>query len=72
VSYNLYCLKGELHGLYRFNDHSDFCAHLLGAAGSLPGPDGVKMTIFYLLVGMITLALLIYLIFGLLKPEWFE
>ena len=30
------------------------------------------MTFFYWLTGLITLALLIYLIFGLLKPEWFE
>jgi K+-transporting ATPase KdpF subunit len=27
---------------------------------------------FYLLTGLITLALFIYLVIALLKPEWFE
>jgi K+-transporting ATPase KdpF subunit len=30
------------------------------------------MNILYLIVGLITLALFIYLVFALLKPEWFE
>jgi K+-transporting ATPase KdpF subunit len=30
------------------------------------------MNILYLVVGLITLALFIYLIIALLKPEWFE
>ena len=30
------------------------------------------MNILYLLTGLITLALFIYLIVALLKPEWFE
>jgi K+-transporting ATPase KdpF subunit len=30
------------------------------------------MTLTYLAAGLITLALLIYLIVALLKPEWFE
>jgi K+-transporting ATPase KdpF subunit len=72
VSYNLNCHKGEPDGYCRINNYSAFCPHLLGAVGALPEPDGVKMTLFYWLAGLITLALLIYLIFGLLKPEWFE
>jgi K+-transporting ATPase KdpF subunit len=31
-----------------------------------------KMNILYLIVGLITLALFIYLVIALLKPEWFE
>jgi K+-transporting ATPase KdpF subunit len=30
------------------------------------------MNILYLVVGIITLALFIYLVIALLKPEWFE
>ncbi len=30
------------------------------------------MNLFYLVAGVITLALLVYLILALLKPEWFE
>ncbi|MGD0610583.1 MAG: K(+)-transporting ATPase subunit F [Anaerolineales bacterium] len=30
------------------------------------------MNILYLIVGLITLALFIYLVLALLKPEWFE
>jgi K+-transporting ATPase KdpF subunit len=30
------------------------------------------MSLFYWLAGLLTLALLIYLFLGLLKPEWFE
>ena len=30
------------------------------------------MNLLYLLTGLITLALFIYLIIALLKPEWFE
>jgi K+-transporting ATPase KdpF subunit len=30
------------------------------------------MNILYLIVGLITLALFIYLVVALLKPEWFE
>jgi K+-transporting ATPase KdpF subunit len=30
------------------------------------------MTLMYVVAGLITLALLIYLIVALLKPEWFE
>jgi K+-transporting ATPase KdpF subunit len=30
------------------------------------------MNILYLIVGIITLALFIYLVIALLKPEWFE
>ncbi|MGB7539014.1 MAG: K(+)-transporting ATPase subunit F [Anaerolineales bacterium] len=30
------------------------------------------MTLTYIVTGLITLALLIYLIVALLKPEWFE
>ena len=30
------------------------------------------MTLMYAVAGLITLALLIYLIVALLKPEWFE
>jgi len=30
------------------------------------------MNIFYWVIGLITLALLVYLFLGLLKPEWFE
>ena len=30
------------------------------------------MNLFYLAVGLIALALLVYLILALLKPEWFE
>ena len=30
------------------------------------------MSILYLIVGLITLALFIYLVIALLKPEWFE
>jgi K+-transporting ATPase KdpF subunit len=30
------------------------------------------MNILYLISGIITLALLIYLVIALLKPEWFE
>ncbi len=64
VSYDGSCLYwinpfipgGEL-GIYRF----------------LRTPDGRKeMNILYLLAGLITLALFIYLIVALLKPERFE
>jgi K+-transporting ATPase KdpF subunit len=30
------------------------------------------MNLFYLVAGVITIALLIYLFLALLKPEWFE
>lgn len=30
------------------------------------------MNILYLITGLITLALFIYLVLALLKPEWFE
>jgi K+-transporting ATPase KdpF subunit len=30
------------------------------------------MNVLYLLTGLITLALFIYLVIALLKPEWFE
>jgi len=30
------------------------------------------MNLFYLAAGLIALALLVYLILALLKPEWFE
>jgi K+-transporting ATPase KdpF subunit len=30
------------------------------------------MNLFYLVAGVITLALLVYLFLALLKPEWFE
>jgi K+-transporting ATPase KdpF subunit len=30
------------------------------------------MNILYLIVGLITLVLFIYLVIALLKPEWFE
>jgi K+-transporting ATPase KdpF subunit len=30
------------------------------------------MNLFYIVVGLITLSLLVYLILALLKPEWFE
>ncbi len=30
------------------------------------------MNAFYLITGLITLALFIYLVIALLKPEWFE
>jgi K+-transporting ATPase KdpF subunit len=30
------------------------------------------MNALYLIVGMVTLALFIYLVIALLKPEWFE
>jgi K+-transporting ATPase KdpF subunit len=30
------------------------------------------MNVFYLITGIITLALFIYLVVALLKPEWFE
>ncbi len=30
------------------------------------------MNVLYLLTGLITLALFIYLVVALLKPEWFE
>jgi K+-transporting ATPase KdpF subunit len=72
AAYNPVRRKGEFHGPARFNHHFAVYTHLLGVAGPLPEPDGVKMTLFYWLVGLITLALLIYLVFGLLKPEWFE
>jgi K+-transporting ATPase KdpF subunit len=29
------------------------------------------MNVLYLIVGLITLALLVYLVLALLKPEWF-
>jgi K+-transporting ATPase KdpF subunit len=64
--------KEKSHGPVDFDAASTFYPQLLGAAGPLPEPDGVKMTLFYWLVGLIMLALLIYLVFGLLKPEWFE
>jgi len=30
------------------------------------------MNLLYLIVGVITLALFVYLVIALLKPEWFE
>jgi K+-transporting ATPase KdpF subunit len=29
------------------------------------------MSVLYIVVGMITLALFVYLVFAMLKPEWF-
>jgi K+-transporting ATPase KdpF subunit len=38
----------------------------------LPAPDGGKgMTPLYIITGLIALALLVYLVLALLKPEWF-
>jgi K+-transporting ATPase KdpF subunit len=31
-----------------------------------------EMNLFYLITGLITLALFVYLVVALLKPEWFE
>jgi K+-transporting ATPase KdpF subunit len=36
-----------------------------------PADGGYKMNTLYLIAGLITLALLVYLILALLKPEWF-
>jgi K+-transporting ATPase KdpF subunit len=36
-----------------------------------PADGGYKMNILHLIAGAITLALLVYLILALLKPEWF-
>jgi K+-transporting ATPase KdpF subunit len=36
-----------------------------------PADGGHKMNALYLIAGVITLALLVYLILALLKPEWF-
>jgi K+-transporting ATPase KdpF subunit len=68
----IFVIQGEPHGLSRACHRWLVFSHLLGAADPLPKPDGVKMTFFYGLAGLITLALLIYLVFALLKPEWFE
>jgi K+-transporting ATPase KdpF subunit len=32
---------------------------------------GSKMNVLYIIVGLITLALFIYLVLALVKPEWF-
>jgi K+-transporting ATPase KdpF subunit len=37
-----------------------------------PIDGGREMTLTYAATGLITLALLVYLIIALLKPEWFE
>jgi K+-transporting ATPase KdpF subunit len=46
----------------------------LGLYRFLRPPDAgeKEMNAIYLLTGLITLALFIYLIIALLKPEWFE
>jgi K+-transporting ATPase KdpF subunit len=36
-----------------------------------PADGGHKMNALYIIAGVITLALLVYLILALLKPEWF-
>jgi K+-transporting ATPase KdpF subunit len=33
---------------------------------------GKEMNVMYLITGLITLALFVYLVLALLKPEWFE
>jgi K+-transporting ATPase KdpF subunit len=45
----------------------------LGPAGALHKASGRKeVNILYLLGGLISLALLVYLLLALMKPEWFE
>ncbi len=44
----------------------------MGAVNHLRPPHGGQaMNILYLIAGVITLALLVYLVLALLKPEWF-
>jgi len=52
------CFPGRKLGLY--------CGLRAADAGE------EEMNILYLIVGLITLALFIYLVIALLKPEWFE
>ena len=46
----------------------------MGLYRGLRAADGGKeeMSAVYIIVGLITLALFIYLVIALLKPEWFE
>jgi K+-transporting ATPase KdpF subunit len=45
----------------------------LGAGGALRKAfRGQEMSILYLLGGLISLGLLVYLLLALMKPEWFE
>jgi K+-transporting ATPase KdpF subunit len=52
--------------------HPAFPGHQLGLYFGLRTPDGGKgMNWLYLIVGLITVALFVYLVLALLKPEWF-
>jgi K+-transporting ATPase KdpF subunit len=62
VAYDRYCLSS-----YCFSPFP--C--LLGAAGFVPAPYGGMMNLLYLIAGLIAVALLVYLVLALLKPEWF-
>ncbi len=59
--------------VYIVLDHR-FPGRKLGLYRCLRAADGgeEEMNILYLIVGLITLALFIYLVIALLKPEWFE
>ena len=49
------------------------CRSDLGAAGALREAfRRQEVNVLYLLGGLISLALLVYLLLALMKPEWFE
>jgi K+-transporting ATPase KdpF subunit len=50
-----------------------FCRGDLGSAGAFHEASGrQEMITLYLLAGLISLGLLVYLLLALMKPEWFE
>jgi K+-transporting ATPase KdpF subunit len=70
--HTIFAVQGELHGFSRARHHFSILHRQPRFAGAVPTSHGVKMSLFYGLAGLITLALFFYLIFALLKPEWFE
>jgi K+-transporting ATPase KdpF subunit len=53
--------------------HDPASPRQLGIDSRMRPIDGeYKMNMLYLIAGLIALALLIYLVIALLKPEWFE
>ncbi len=43
----------------------------MGIRGAVRAPEGGGMSLLYLIAGLTSLALLVYLFLALLKPEWF-
>jgi hypothetical protein len=70
LPYDHFVLPGCGFGIPRID--APIVARQLGLDRRLrPSDGGYKMNAFYLIAGLIALALLVCLILALLKPEWF-